>query len=87
MPNKKPATQREMVEQLWYAMIGTNGDGALEQLSALNKSFTEFMRTRSDTCPVRVERGKKQILPSTWVMFVVAIAALATTWILFGIRG
>lgn len=23
----KPATQREMIEQLWYAVIGSNGDG------------------------------------------------------------
>lgn len=23
----KPATQREMIEQLWYAVLGSNGDG------------------------------------------------------------
>lgn len=86
MAVKKPSTQREMVEQLWYAMIGTNGDGALEQLSILNKSFTEFMRTRSETCPVRVERQRRGVLPATWIMFAVATASLITTWIIFGVR-
>jgi hypothetical protein len=82
MANKKPATQREMVEQLWYAVIGTNGDGVVEQLRQLSKDFMDFMRTRADTCPVRVEQGKRRILPIQWIMFVIALAALATTWIL-----
>ena len=82
MAVKKPSTQREMVEQLWYAMIGTNGEGALEQLSMLNKSFTDFMMRRSETCPVRIEQGKRKILPGTWVMAAIALAALVTTWII-----
>jgi hypothetical protein len=82
MAPKKPNTQREMLEQLWYAMIGTNGDGVIEQIKMLTQEFQQFMRTRADTCPVRMEQGKRRILPTTWIMFAVALAALATTWIL-----
>ena len=87
MATKKPITQREMVEQLWYAMIGTNGDGAIKQLKVLVEEFEEYRRTRSDTCPLRREKNRVAILPGQWVMFAVALAALATTWIVFGIRG
>lgn len=34
---RKPATQKEMVEQLWYAVIGSNGEGLAETVKKLDK--------------------------------------------------
>jgi hypothetical protein len=75
-----------MVEQLWYAMIGTNGEGEIAQNQLMREEFRNFLQHRSETCPVRIERGRRQILPATWIMFGVAIASLVTTWFFFGVK-
>lgn len=38
---EKPSTQRETVDQLWYAIIGTNGDGMAERLRRVESQFAE----------------------------------------------
>jgi len=84
---QKPQTTKEMVEQLWYAMIGTNGDGEIEQNKAMREEFRKFLQHRAETCPIRVERGKKAILPAQWIMFVVALAAVSVSIISLVVRG
>lgn len=38
---KKPETQKEIADQLWYAIIGTNGDGMAERLRRVESWQTE----------------------------------------------
>ena len=35
----KPKTQKETLDQLWYAVIGTNGDGCLGRMKRLEDAF------------------------------------------------
>lgn len=35
----KPRTKDEMVEQMWYALIGTNGDGLIQITKDIRKSM------------------------------------------------
>jgi hypothetical protein len=37
----KPETTKEAVDQLWYAIIGSNGDGMAERLRRVEKKFEE----------------------------------------------
>lgn len=73
----KPPTQREMVEQLWYAIIGTNGDGVISELKTISKEFYDFMRNRVDTCPVRQSKMSR----SQIITLIVAIGAQIPPWI------
>ena len=74
---QKPKTQREMIDQLWYAVIGTNSDGISDQLKELRKAFTGFMMTRAKTCPVR----KAHMTRGQIITVVVALAAQIPPWI------
>ena len=42
---QKPATQREMVEQLWYAIIGTNGEGIAARTKRSEDHIVEIRET------------------------------------------
>lgn len=46
----KPRTMKEQVDQLWYAIIGTNGEGLLGR-------FDKFIDTRSETCPMNIRES------------------------------
>jgi len=54
----RPSSTDEMVEQLWYAIIGTNGDGALVQIKQnrqatyrVEKKLNRYLRKeRKATC-------------------------------------
>jgi hypothetical protein len=74
---KKPGTLREMVEQLWYAMIGTNGDGEIEQNKLLRAQFRDFLQHRSETCPVRMTRMSR----GQMITVVIALMAQIPPWI------
>jgi len=80
---QKPSTQKEMIEQLWYTVVGTNGEGMLQQLKdnnettfALRKDFDKFVLTRLETCPIRKTRADKVGAWSTRTAIVCGIAAL-----------
>ena len=54
----KPNTNEEMLEQLWYAVIGSNGDGIASRLRRveeaqheIKKTTSEYVLTRQLTCP------------------------------------
>jgi len=36
---EKPKTQRETIDQLWYAVIGTNGDGLIGRMAKVEKKL------------------------------------------------
>ena len=62
---EKPATQKEMLYQVWYAVIGSNGDGIAsitrknrEDIEEIKESTNTFLRTREATCPVAARRDK-----------------------------
>lgn len=38
---EKPSTQREMLDQLWYAVLGTNGEGMMERLDRVERKLNE----------------------------------------------
>ena len=39
----KPATQKAMTDQLWSAVIGTNGDGLCSQVRELRKLIMQIL--------------------------------------------
>ena len=49
MAATKPTGQKETLDQLWYAVIGTNGDGLVGRMAKLEK-----------TCTVRSNGRKKR---------------------------
>lgn len=64
----RPSSTEEMVEQLWYAIIGTNGEGALQQIKCnregierIEELFGKYItEQRPRTCYYlqAVEQGK-----------------------------
>lgn len=62
---KRPETQKEMLYQVWFAVIGSNGDGIAsitrknrEDIEEIKESTNTFLRTREATCPVAARRDK-----------------------------
>ena len=53
MAERKPATQREMLYQLWFAVIGSNGDGLASQVRDINT----WIKRRPVVCPVADRRS------------------------------
>ena len=47
---KKPSTQKEMIYQMWYAILGTNGDGLIEQVKILKEEFNNHITGKEKTC-------------------------------------
>ena len=41
MMREKPKTQKETIDQLWYTMIGTNGDGVIDRLARVEERVSE----------------------------------------------
>jgi len=39
-----PETQKERLDQLWHAMIGTNGHGMITMFNEFRKEMNEFMK-------------------------------------------
>jgi predicted Holliday junction resolvase-like endonuclease len=64
---EKPQTQKEQIDQLWWTILGNNGDGLIvivkglrEELHALRDTVDEYRReqqrfddTRFQTCPTK----------------------------------
>ena len=83
MAVEKPKTQREMLEQLWYCIIGTNGEGMAEQhkeqtarLGNLETKVANHIATRWQTCPVRRSKAEKAGGWATRIATISAIVAL-----------
>lgn len=47
---KKPSTQKEMIYQMWYAILGTNGDGLIKQMEKLKTEFDDHIATKEELC-------------------------------------
>jgi hypothetical protein len=56
---EKPATQRAMLEQLWFVLIGTNGDGLIERF----KMFVKESKEHNDQVVERINNIDK-VLPT-----------------------
>ena len=58
---KKPTSQRDILEHIWFAIEGTNGDDGMKhdlrennkETKELRKDFGDFLLHREDTCPVK----------------------------------
>lgn len=77
---QKPSTQREMVEQMWYCLLGTNGGGMVdavkkekEHIKNVERKLDEYIANRWNTCPVR--RSKAEIA-GAWATRVATISAI-----------
>jgi len=80
---KQPDTQKKAIEELWNAVIGTNGDG-LKVIAKENKEDIGIMKTdvafikgrlegQSDSKPSKKIITLKKILESFAAMFAVAL--------------
>ena len=47
----KPQTQKEMIDQLWYAVIGTNGDGLVGRMAKVEQKL--------DTRPAMAKKPRR----------------------------
>lgn len=51
MHREKPDSADEMLNQLWYAIIGTNGEGMLTRQHVLEEKFNEYIsKDRKESC-------------------------------------
>lgn len=55
-----PRTQRDMIYQLWHAVIGTDGDGLVVQV----RDIKAWIATHPQRCPL-VERKRLLVQPIT----------------------
>ena len=61
MANQKPATMRETVDKIYYAVWGTNGDDGMkhdveegkQETKELRTKVDDFMLHREETCPIQ----------------------------------
>jgi len=51
---------REQVDQLWYAIIGTNGEGLIGKVNKQSETLREFLDTRAQTCPVNQRETEEE---------------------------
>jgi hypothetical protein len=49
---EKPRTQREMIYQVWYAVLGTDGDGLVGQV----REIKAWINKHPQVCPFEVHR-------------------------------
>jgi len=49
---EKPATQREIIDQLWYCIIGTNNDGLIDRVKHLEQRPRSRWLLIKDLCLV-----------------------------------
>lgn len=89
MAIEKPRTQKEMLYQLWYAVIGSNGDGINSRIRRLEESsiemrdvLTKHIAARGDTCPQSGEiKELKNKLERNERMFVKTFVVGVAVWI------
>ena len=74
---EKPKTIKAMVEQLWFAMLGTNGDGEIEQNKVMRAQFLDFLQHRAETCPVRVPKMTRGQV----ITLFIAVGAQIPPWV------
>ena len=55
----KPATTDEMVNQLWYAIIGSNGDGMAAKVKAIDNRLDAYIANKPNTCYYRIDMSQK----------------------------
>lgn len=42
--NKKPDNQRDIIDQLWYAVVGTNGEGLVSRMTRVETKVDEHQK-------------------------------------------
>ena len=43
---QKPSTQKEMLYQVWFCLIGTNGDGLIDHIKKMEKRLDQCVTYR-----------------------------------------
>lgn len=44
---QKPKLQREVIDQLWFCIIGTDGDGLVDHIKNIEKRLNHFVTYRA----------------------------------------
>ena len=70
---EKPRTQREMLEQLWYAVIGTNNNGVQGRVERIEERLPRLV-TREELREVEVMIVRRKRL--RWAILGVLVAAV-----------
>lgn len=73
---ERPRTQREMIYQLWFAVLGTNGDGLLAQV----REIKTWIATHPQSCPW-VERKRTRLRRVASIVGIAAGGAAVATLI------
>jgi len=55
----KPATQREMIDQIWFVLIGSNGDGVVTKVRAISKDIDDI-KSKLPTLLPREEHDEEE---------------------------
>lgn len=65
---KKPESESDTISELWFAIVGTNGEGLHSRMDNLEASFTELVNKlngylrhgRKDSCFYLVDKGTQE---------------------------
>lgn len=88
---EKPKTQREMIDQLWFAVVGSNGDGIAAVTRRNSRDIQEIkeilptLQTRADACEDDEKIEKKNERRRVRQSDVIQWAIMAGVAILVGI--
>ena len=82
----KPATTEEMVNQLWYAIIGSNGDGMAAKIKDIDNRLDSYIANKPNTCYYRLDMSKKsQKIDTLWDRGKVIVGEVIKLGAAFGI--
>ncbi len=96
MTKEKPKTQREMIDQLWYAHYGTNGDGMGSRLGKLEAAQADlsrvliaFIENRANTCPLSKRKGlainRNQLRLGIVALIISALSSVGAVLVTIGV--
>jgi hypothetical protein len=49
----------DAVDQMWYALIGTNGDGMVAKMKQIDDKIDAYIANRPNTCYYRADMSQK----------------------------
>lgn len=70
-----PRTQREMIYQLWFAVVGTDGDGLVQQV----RDIKTWIATHPSRCPYE-EARRTSLRTWCWRISIAAGSAAVMTF-------
>ena len=80
----KPTTQKETIDQLWYAVIGTNGTGLVGRMAKLEEEFDNLREACRNNGVAKNGKKPRRLEILTGVMAL--LLGLQTLGIFEGVR-